>query len=585
MTAPDTVADVLAARLKAHGVDLFFGQSLPSRLVLAAEDAGIRQIVYRTENAGGAMADGYARLRRTCGFVVAQNGPAATLLVAPLTEALHASIPIVALVQEVPSTSRGRNAFQEIDHRALFSGCSTWFGVLDDGDRAEEALDAAIRSATTGRPGPAVLMLPKDVLERPGTAGRAAPVTAAHSPRDRPRPDADAIARAWDALRTAERPLIVAGGGVVSADASAALVAFSSETGIAVATTPMGKGAIPDDDPLALGVIGNYMGPHSMTHRIRDWIGTADVVLLAGSRTNENGTDSWTLLPHDAAYLHLDIDPFEVGRNYPAHTRLIGDVRAGLTDLLAHARAQGSGIDPTVRDEAVRTVAANRSDFIGTVRRYAADDAVPLRPETIVTTIDALSPADAVFAADASYSSIWIGTFVSMPDTDRRTVLPRGIAGLGWGLPLALGAKAADPARTVVCLTGDGGFAHCWSELETAVREELPVIVVVLNNAELGYQKHAEIVQFGRATSAVVLGAVDHAAIARACGARGSTVRTRAAFVDAFTAALSSPVPVVIDVITDPDAYPPITGWDTSTALRTALSAPRTQPDEPEYPS
>lgn len=166
MTASDTVADVLAARLRAHGVDLFFGQSLPSRLVLAAEDAGIRQVVYRTENAGGAMADGYARIRRSCGFVVAQNGPAATLLVAPLTEALHASVPIVALVQEVPSTHRGRNAFQEIDHRALFAGFTTWFGTLDDGARAEESLDAAIRAATTGRPGPAVPMLPKDMLEQ-----------------------------------------------------------------------------------------------------------------------------------------------------------------------------------------------------------------------------------------------------------------------------------------------------------------------------------------------------------------------------------------------------------------------------------
>ncbi|MDF0529366.1 acetolactate synthase catalytic subunit [Tsukamurella sp. 8F] len=587
MSGPNTVAEVLAGRLQEHGVDVVFGQSLPSQLVLAAEDAGIRQIVYRTENAGGAMADGYARTRRTCGFIMAQNGPAATLLVPPLTEARHASIAVVALVQGVPRDHVGRNAFQEIDHRALFSGCAKWFDTLEDGSRAVEMLDAAIRAATSGRPGPAVLMVPKDVLGEPAVRTRLLPHSPAGPiavPLDRPRPAPSETASAWEALLIAHRPLIVAGGGAVASDAGGHLTALADQTGIPVATTPMGKGVIPDDHPLAVGVVGNYMGPRAMTHRIRTWLADVDVVLFAGTRTNENGTDGWTLFPDDATYLHLDIDPGEIGRNYPVATRLVGDVRAGVEDLLDRARQDSRSPDPAARTEAIRAVAASRRAFDSSRSHLRRLEHTPLRPETVITTLDELAPDDAVFVADASYSSIWVGSFLTMPGTGRRTLLPRGMAGLGWGLPLALGAKAAEPDRTVVCLTGDGGFAHCWAEVETAVREHLPVVIVVLNNSELGYQKHAELVQFGRATSAVTLGAVDHAALARACGARGLTVTTPTHLAAALADSLTSTTTTVIDVITDPDAYPPITGWDTSPELRTAPPACTAASSSPSHP-
>src|SRR5919107_117252 len=163
------VAEVLVACLQRHGVEVLFSQSLPSSAVLAAEDAGLRQFTYRTENAGGAMADGYARVTRKVGVVTAQNGPAATLLVAPLAEALKSSVPVVALVQEVDRANLDRNAFQELDHIALFGGCAKWIRRVTEVSRVEDYVDMAFATATGGPPGPVVLLLPADLLREPAS--------------------------------------------------------------------------------------------------------------------------------------------------------------------------------------------------------------------------------------------------------------------------------------------------------------------------------------------------------------------------------------------------------------------------------
>ncbi len=169
--------------------------------------------------------------------------------------------------------------------------------------------------------------------------------------------------------------------------------------------------------------------------------------------------------------------------------------------------------------------------------------------------------ASDIVVADASYASIWISNYLRAERAGQRFLTPRGIAGLGWGLPLALGAKVAAPAARVFCLAGDGGFAHCWAELETATRMGLPVITMVLNNGILGYQKHAELSRYGAHTDAVTFAAVDHAAIARACGCVGVRVDDPAKLGPALDEAIACGRPAVIDVVTDPNAYPPITGF------------------------
>jgi acetolactate synthase I/II/III large subunit len=221
-----TVAEVVVACLQRHGVEVLFSQSLPTAAVLAAEDAGIRTFTYRTENAGGAMADGYARVSHKVGVVTAQNGPAATLLVAPLAEALKSSVPVIALVQEVERPNLDRNAFQELDHIALFGGCAKWIRRVTEASRVEDYIDMAFAAATGGRPGPAILLLPADLLREPAAAARARRESLGTYPLDRVAPDPARLETAVEWLASARNPLVMAGGGVHLSDAAEALAAL-----------------------------------------------------------------------------------------------------------------------------------------------------------------------------------------------------------------------------------------------------------------------------------------------------------------------------------------------------------------------
>jgi acetolactate synthase-1/2/3 large subunit len=560
-TSNATVALRMAEAFRRHGVTLTFGQSLPSAFHLASPHAGIEQKVYRQENAGGSMADGYARISRKVGVVTAQNGPAATLLVAPLAEALKASVPIVALVQEVTRDATDRNAFQELDHLNMFAPVAKWVKRLDRADRLDDYVDMAFTAAASGRPGPAVLLVPADLLTE-----TAAPVSALLRPRqlslgqvplDRSLADPAAIAAAADALAAAKHPLVVAGGGIHLSGAAAELAALQQAAHLPVGTTVMGKGAVDETHPLSLGVIGYVMGQGARTQALRPMVERADLVLLVGNRTNQNGTDSWKLFSESTRFIHLDMDPMEVGRNYEA-MRLVGDakltlaaltVELGKRDLTARAAAR-----PAIEAEIAAGVAAWRRTIAGITTR----DAPLCRPERLMAELDGLLRPEDIVVADASYSSIWIANYLTARRPGQRFLTPRGIAGLGWGLPMAIGAQVAAPDARVFCLCGDGGFGHSWAELETLRRMELPVVVAVLNNGILGYQKHAEEVKFGEHTVAVNFTTVDHAAIARACGVEGVRIETSSGIRPALEAALAARKPVLLDMVTDPDAKPPI---------------------------
>ncbi|PQP25088.1 acetolactate synthase catalytic subunit [Rhodococcus opacus] len=555
------VAEAVAAALQRHGVTVIFGQSLPSALMLAAPKFGIRQLAYRTENAAGTMADGYARISNTISVVAAQNGPAATLLVPPLAEATKASVPVLALVQDVPRGNRDRNAFQEFDHTDLFRSCSKWLRVLDDPARVDDYVDMAITAATSGRPGPAVLMLPRDVLlETAVDAGRRTAILG-RFPLDPVRPAAERIDEAADAIAAAERPLIVAGGGVHLSGAADILAALQERASLPVATTNMGKGSVDERHPLSVGVVGNYMGPTGATHHLRSMVTDADLIVLVGTRTNENGTDAWSLISEGTQLVHIDVDSNEVGRNYEA-IRVVGDARLALADLLEALEDRDLGKRQAGEASVRQQIAEARVLHKNAVNELVTPAAGLVRPELVAHEVNKLlEDGETIVTADASYSSIWMGNYLRARRPGQRFLSPRGLAGLGWGMPLALGAKAARPDATVLCLTGDGGFGHVWSEFETAVRENLPVVVVLLNNGILGFQKHVELVQFGEYTGAVNFAAVDHAAIATACGADGIRVTDAHEVGDALAKAVASGKPTLVEIICDPHAYPPITGW------------------------
>lgn len=557
----EPVAVTLAASLKRHGVEVLFGQSLPSALHLAAPDFGLLQVNYRAENAGGVMADGYARISGKIGVVTAQNGPAATLLVAPLGEAMKASVPLLAIVQEVNRDQTDKNAFQEFDHFALFSSCAKWVRRIDVASRVEDYVDMAVTAATTGRPGPVVLLCPADLLNETQRFAETRSAEYGFFPLDRVAPDPHRVAEAAQIIASAKRPVVIAGGGVHLSGATAELAALRDLAALPVGTTNMGKGAVDETHELSLGVLANALGTNSPARRTREILDDADVVLLVGTRTNQNGTDSWKLYPKGARFIHLDIDGLEVGRNYEA-LRLVGDAKLGLAALCGALEEVGLDRRRNARDTLVHDIAERRAAGRQDAEAVTASAATPLRPEYLMAELDRLLQADDIVAADASYSSLWILNFLTARKAGQRFLTPRGIAGLGWGLPMALGAKVAARNRRVVTVVGDGGFAHSWQELETARRMGLPVTVIVLNNGILGFQKHAELVKFGAHTGAIDFTPVDHAAIARATGCNGVRVETGEAFVAALREALASDVTTVLDVITSADAYPPISVFE-----------------------
>lgn len=559
-----TVAHRIAASLKRHNVTFLFGQSLPSLVHLVSTDQGIKQIAYRQENTGGYMADGYARTSGKVGVVTAQNGPAAALLVAPLAEALKASIPVIALVQDVSRDQTDRNAFQELDHESMFRPVTKWVRKVTEASRIDDYIDMAFTAATSGRPGPVALMLPADLLlekvEQNGNATRNESL--GRYPLDRTMPDPDKIDMAAQWLAQAARPVVIAGGGVHSANAAQQLAQLQELAHLPVATTVMGKGSVDETHPLSIGVASYFMGHNGSTRHLRSMITDADVVLLIGNRTNQNGTDSWKLYPSNARYIHLDIDPQEIGRNYEAGVRLTGDAQLTLAQLTQALEKQDLSLRSRERATVQTTIEEGKRAHRDEVADLVTSDAMPVRPERIMAEIDSRLKPDSIVVADASYSSIWIANYMTSQRAGMRFITPRGLAGLGWGFPMALGAKVANPNSQVFCVVGDGGFAHAWAELETAVRMKLPVVLVVLNNGILGYQRHAENIKFGDHTDACAFAAVDHAAIANAVGAHGVRVERAQDLGAALDDAIQRNTVTLIDVVTDPDAFPPVTWYE-----------------------
>jgi acetolactate synthase I/II/III large subunit len=557
-----TVAESIVATLRRHGVDLIFAQSNPPSLLLAAEQAGIRQLFYRTENAGGAMADGFSRVSGRISVIAVQNGPAATLVVAPMSEALKASIPMLVLVQETAADSRDRNAFQEFDHAGLFASVSKWTRCINHASRAADYIDQAITVATSGRPGPVVLLLPTDVLDMPAQPAMfQRNFSLGTFPRDRPRPDSPSVSRAAELIAGAKTPIVIAGGGVHISGAIAELEELLETGCLPAATTNMGKGSVSEISPWSLGVAANIAGKNGPAHYHLPLIAEADVVLLIGTRTNQNGTDGWTLTSPHATYIHIDIDGLEIGRNYES-VRLAGDAKAALADLNVALKSVDLKRRKQNASSLRESIARARQRHKEAIAPLLRSDRTPIAPERLLSELDALLNPEDIVVADASYASVWVNAYLTAKRAGQRFLVPRGQAGLGWGLPLGIGAKLASPTSRVIAVVGDGGFAHVWSELETAVRENTPVVVIVLNNGLLGMQRHGENALFGRTTTAIRFRDVDHAAIARAVGAKSKSISNPADIRPALIEALEADVCTLLDVAVDPDSHAPVRWLD-----------------------
>jgi acetolactate synthase I/II/III large subunit len=563
---------LLASLLAEHGVRHVFG--VPGGQTLALYDAildrepGMQHVLVRDERSAAYAADGYARVTGRAGVCDATVGPGAAKLPSGLGEALGASVPVVALVSELPARlapHRYRSAAsQALDQAALLAAVTKWHATVPDAATLPALVRQAFREATSGRPGPVALFLPQDVLDGPAPDYLALPPSRFGSfPAFRPWPDPDDVAAAAAVLRTAERPFILAGGGVLHSGADAELTALAAALSAAVGTTLSGKGAIAEDHPLSVGVTGS-MGTAAAAAALAE----ADVVLLAGTKAGSGPTFGWTLPAAGQVIVQLDLDPAELGRAFPVAAAVLADARAGLGSLrtaLAGPAGQ-TGAEPgraAWRARIAELAAAWRSDRDA----ERASDAVPIAPQRVLAEIEAVLGGDDILICDASLASGWGGVYLEQRRSGRQVLCPRGQAGLGYALPAAIGVATARPGGRTVVLAGDGAMGYAAGELATVAELGLPVTVIVLNNRSLGWIRWYRRITFGRGWEGEDFSDVPFADVARAFGLAGERVTEPGNLAAALRAACSAPGPALVDVVTEL--------WETPiTAHRNAVRDP-----------
>lgn len=564
---PMTGARALYRALRSLGVTHLFGIDSPEPLYAELEREQIRPITVRDERAGAIMADAYARVSGRPGVCTAIRGPGVTNLVSGLAEARATSTPVVALVNDIRTNQRGKNPVQELDHLALAAPVTKWAVRVEQPERVAELTLRAFEVAMSGRPGPVLVSYPDDVLtaEIAGGSAQTASMPATY-PRARVASDPGAIAEAARVLAAATRPAIVAGGGVLISRAWAELAELAELLGAPVATTPLGKGSFDETHPLSAGVTGAYTGGALGRGKIaNDLVQAADVVLLVGTKTDSIATANWTVPDPASTIVHIDVDPAEIGRNYPS-LGVVGDAKLALAALVTALRELPQAPRHDSATDLEIAVGEWRAAYAPLFRSAAS----PVRPERVVAELIEHVSDDTIVCTDASYSSAWAMDLVPFREPGRRFLAPRGFAGIGWGLPAAIGAKLALPDKRVLCLTGDGGFGYVYQELETAARYQIPLVVVVLNNSTFGFQKHAEQLHFGRAIETDLLD-VDYAALAWVLRCEGIRVTAPDEIGPALQRALDSGRPTVVDVVVDPDAFPPLAmydGWQAGGVVR-----------------
>jgi acetolactate synthase-1/2/3 large subunit len=554
MTAPHitTGARFIAETFKGYGVThVFYVDAMLRKAMVDLEELGIRRVVTHSEKAAAYMADGYARVSGRAGVCMAQSVGAANLA-AGLQDAFLAGAPVVALTGKKPPLWQYRNSYQEIHHWPLFEPVTKFNADVVAPEQLPQLLRQAFREAVSGKPGPVHLDMVGREARELEIAAISAPVRAderfVHCPPFRPAPDADAIEAAARAIAAARRPIIVAGGGVRISGAATELVALAEKRRIPVATSVDGKGSIPETHLLSMGVAGNYSA----------WcankaVCAADLVIYIGSGTGDQTTNSWKVPAIGTRIVQIDIDPAELGRNYPDTIGVLGDAKVALQALVAAlAPAAGNAEWLAFTRQLVADWRAATDPL-----RYSAE--TPIRPERICRELTEFLPEDGILVTDTGYSAIWAATMLHITQPSQTFI--RAAGSLGWGFPASLGAKAAAPERPVICFTGDGGFWYHFAELETARRHHIHTVTVVNNNNGLSqgiddvhrmYGDHP-----GDPTELYRFEPVSFAQLAKDMGCFGIRVEQSEEIAPAIAQALAAHAPAVVEVMTDFSARVP----------------------------
>ncbi|MEO3925185.1 thiamine pyrophosphate-binding protein [Micromonosporaceae bacterium B7E4] len=552
-----TGARVVAEMLDGYGVTHVFLVPAILRRTLAELERHhphIARVVTHGEKAAAYMADGYARVSGRPGVAAAQVVGALNLA-AGLREPFLAGSPVVALTGGRSPATKFRQVYQEIDDLPAFEPVTKFNATIDDPDRFPDMLRHAFRVATSGAPGPVHLQIQGNEGQLDTAQTDAEPIVEpgfAQVPPVRPGPDDESVAAVLRLLAAAERPVVVAGGGVRSSRAGAELVALAEALRIPVATSANGKDTIPGTHPLSVGVVGTYS--RECANRV---VARADLVCFIGTGTGSMTTHFWAVPPIGTPAVQIDLDPTHLGRNYPLRASIAADARAALTRMLALA-AQHAQPDRTAW---LAEVDRLRADWRTRYREVLTSDAVPIRPERICAELTAGLPGDAVLVVDTGHAGMWMAQFHDTTSAEQSYL--RSAGHLGWAFCAGVGAKCAAPDRPVVVFTGDAGLYYHLGEIETAVRRKVN-LVTVLNNNHGGNQSRRgfDRAYGGQATERSrelwTYHEVDFARIAEEMGALGIRVDRPGDLATALDRALSADRPVVVDVHTDIDVVAPL---------------------------
>jgi len=540
-----TGAQALVRSLEQQGVDVVFG--LPGGAILPAYDplrsSSLRHVLVRHEQGAGHAAEGYAWATGRTGVCIATSGPGATNLVTALADAYMDSVPIVAITGQVPSALIGSDAFQEADITGITLPVTKHNELVTRAERIPAAIAEAFHIASTGRPGPVLVDVPKDILQATMTWGTGTWPPAMELPGYRlpAGPDTAAVREAARLLRQARRPVLYVGGGVIKANAHAELLALAELAQAPVTTTLMARGAFPDPHPLALGMPGMH-GCYTAVAALQE----ADLLVALGARFDDRVTGRLAEFAPNAKVVHADIDPAEIGKNRAPDVPIVGDVRAtlaGLADALAAAIAEDGPPDTAAW---LRCVGDWKRRF---PLRYTQEPGGPLKPQHVVERLSALTGGEAVVVAGVGQHQMHASQHFSFT-RPRSWINSGGLGTMGFAVPAAMGAQVGRPGELVVAIDGDGCFQMTAQELATCAIEHLPIKVLIFNNGFLGMVRQWQELFYEERYSEVELGTAipDYVKLAEAYGCLGLRC-DRADDVDAVLekALASSDVPTVVD--------------------------------------
>jgi acetolactate synthase-1/2/3 large subunit len=539
--------DVLVEMLIGYGVPAVFGlaggQTLPLYDGIRSRAPQIKHIPMRDERNAAYAADGYARISGRVGVCDATVGPGAIKFTSGLAEAYNSSIPIVALVSDMPSDwlavrYRG-GGNQLVDQMSVLAPLCKWTGRLPGPHKLPELIQRAFQISTSGRPGPVTIELPEDIFKTTYEEGTP-PVDARFGsvPPHRFAPDPESLRAAAALLESAAHPIMIVGGGARLSNAGEQVLALAEALAIPVATTLSGKGILPENHPLSLGVIGSLGG--SSVAKI--FIEEADIILTVGFKFGQNPTFKWTLPKQGQRVVQLDIEGAEIGKVFPAEVGLVADAREGLAALLAVCSIRRS------RETGANHIAKLKAKWREQIEAEASE-AKPIKPQQVALLLNELCGDDTILVCDASFAGGWGGVYFEVRG-NRRAIFPRGVGGLGWALPAAIGAQVARPKSKVVVLAGDGAMTYSLGELATLVQQGMNIAIVVMNNSAMGWIKWEQAVFWDGKFVSTDLSDVNFAMVAQGMGLDGINVTEPSDLRDALSQALTSARPTLVDVRT-----------------------------------